>query len=93
MAQQPWLSEDRRSPDLRVSSAIAQGPPPAEPEAANQLAMRQRADGGGASPATGAQRAESRAALSVLDSSIAIVIGPTPPGTGVIADALIDTGS
>ena len=29
--------------------------------------------------------ARSRAALSVFTSSIAIVIGPTPPGTGVIA--------
>jgi len=28
-----------------------------------------------------------RAARSVFDISIAIVIGPTPPGTGVIADA------
>jgi len=28
-----------------------------------------------------------RAACKVLDSSIAIVIGPTPPGTGVIAAA------
>jgi len=26
-----------------------------------------------------------RAALTVFDISIAIVIGPTPPGTGVIA--------
>ena len=31
-----------------------------------------------------------RAALTVLDISIAIVIGPTPPGTGVIALAFCD---
>ena len=34
-----------------------------------------------------------RAAWSVFVSSIAIVIGPTPPGTGVIADAFSATGS
>ena len=32
-------------------------------------------------------RATSSAAVNVLRSSIAIVIGPTPPGTGVIAPA------
>ena len=34
-----------------------------------------------------------RAARSVLASSIAMVIGPTPPGTGVIADAFSATAS
>ena len=33
-----------------------------------------------------------RADCSVFFSSIAMVIGPTPPGTGVIADATSDTG-
>src|SRR6185312_9218157 len=34
-----------------------------------------------------------RAACTVLRSSIAIVIGPTPPGTGVIAEASSATAS
>lgn len=29
------------------------------------------------------------AAVSVLERSIAMVIGPTPPGTGVIAEAIL----
>ena len=33
------------------------------------------------------------AALSVLRSSIAIVMGPTPPGTGVIAAAFSETAA
>jgi hypothetical protein len=33
------------------------------------------------------------AAFSVFAISIAIVIGPTPPGTGVIALAFFDTSS
>ena len=33
------------------------------------------------------------AAVSVFTSSIAIVMGPTPPGTGVIAEATSDTAS
>ena len=40
-----------------------------------------------------AVEARSRAALSVFTSSIAIVIGPTPPGTGVIAPATSLTAS
>src|SRR5207247_4756931 len=32
-----------------------------------------------------------RAAFTVFDISIAMVIGPTPPGTGVIALAFLDT--
>ncbi len=38
-------------------------------------------------------RGRSEAALNVLASSIAIVIGPTPPGTGVIAPATSATAS
>ena len=34
-----------------------------------------------------------RQALTVFAINIAIVIGPTPPGTGVMADALADTSS
>jgi hypothetical protein len=34
-----------------------------------------------------------RQAFTVFDISIAIVIGPTPPGTGVIAAAFFDTSS
>lgn len=30
---------------------------------------------------------------SVLDKSMAIVIGPTPPGTGVIAEATVQASS
>ncbi len=33
-----------------------------------------------------------RAAARVFTSSMAMVIGPTPPGTGVIASAFSDTG-
>lgn len=33
------------------------------------------------------------AASSVLDRSIAIVIGPTPPGTGVMAEATLTASS
>lgn len=33
------------------------------------------------------------AELSVLDSNIAMVIGPTPPGTGVTAEATLQTSS
>lgn len=53
-------------------------------------------DPGGQKPARpGADRAVARpgqvvwlrAAATVFSSSIAIVIGPTPPGTGVMADA------
>ena len=33
-----------------------------------------------------------RAAVRVFTSSIAMVMGPTPPGTGVMASALADTG-
>ena len=36
---------------------------------------------------------ESRAALTVFDINIAIVIGPTPPGTGVIAAVFGATSS
>mgnify|MGYP006201166621 CR=1 FL=1 len=35
----------------------------------------------------------SSAARMVLRRSMAMVIGPTPPGTGVIADAIFETGS
>src|SRR5262249_30936952 len=42
---------------------------------------------------TSAPAAWARAACSVLRSSIAIVIGPTPPGTGVIADATSTTAA
>ena len=38
-------------------------------------------------------REDNRQALTVFAISIAIVIGPTPPGTGVIAEALADTSS
>ena len=34
-----------------------------------------------------------RAAFTVFDINIAIVIGPTPPGTGVIAAAFLATSS
>ena len=34
-----------------------------------------------------------RAAFRVLDSSMAIVMGPTPPGTGVIASRLFPDGA
>lgn len=33
------------------------------------------------------------AEMSVLDNSMAMVIGPTPPGTGVIAEAIFDASS
>lgn len=33
------------------------------------------------------------AELNVLDRSMAIVIGPTPPGTGVIAEATLEASS
>ena len=33
-----------------------------------------------------------RAELTVFAISMAIVIGPTPPGTGVIAEAISETG-
>ena len=36
---------------------------------------------------------ECRARLTVFFISIAIVIGPTPPGTGVMADATVLTAS
>src|SRR5690606_9854581 len=38
-------------------------------------------------PDYSAASAKRRAASSVFESSIAIVIGPTPPGTGVMAEA------
>jgi len=37
-----------------------------------------------------AAQCRNRAACSVFESSMAIVIGPTPPGTGVIAPATSD---
>ena len=43
---------------------------------------------GGYAPAT-----DRLAALRVFLSSMAMVMGPTPPGTGVIADAFWDTES
>src|SRR5205807_1372045 len=40
-----------------------------------------------------AYREDCRQALTVFAINIAIVIGPTPPGTGVIADAFSDTSA
>ncbi|QDQ42116.1 hypothetical protein kam1_876 [Methylacidiphilum kamchatkense Kam1] len=34
------------------------------------------------------EKRESSAALTVLDKSIAMVMGPTPPGFGVIQEAI-----
>src|SRR5829696_359886 len=55
------------------------------------LLDRLRAPAGGPyflrQPDAGVTTARARAAFTVFTSSIAIVIGPTPPGTGVIAPA------
>jgi len=40
-----------------------------------------------------AREMRARAASSVFSSSIAMVIGPTPPGTGVIAEAIAEADS
>lgn len=54
---------------------------------------RVRALRGGRRRYATASPAARRAARSVFTSSIAIVIGPTPPGTGEIADAFSATAS
>jgi hypothetical protein len=45
--------------------------------------------GAAAAAAAAASATAARAAFTVFDKSIAIVMGPTPPGTGVIADATL----
>ena len=72
--------------------AAARAPRSARRGAAAASEARGRPARGGQLP-RGGSSARRRAAQSVLRSSIAMVIGPTPPGTGVIAPATSATAS
>ena len=82
-------AEPVRAPNLTEGAgdfnADRKGGPPASHCVTSCVPLAPSRTGGYGLPA-----AARSAASTVFDSSIAIVIGPTPPGTGVIAPATCD---